>query len=103
MAFIAAPWKKGQEGAREPLAVRTLHYCSRPLRLLGHLKNAGEMGACSSSEGAGAVWILAADDLRQKMIHSGRDNRSVLREPKTERQSGGLAGSKRRYFSGWAA
>ena len=61
------------------------------------------MGACLSRDGAGALWALAADELRQKMIYSGRDSRSVLREPKAERQSGGLTGSKRRYFSGRAA
>lgn len=46
---------------------------------------------------------LTADELRQKMIYSGRESRSVFREPKAERQSGGLTGSKRRYFSGRAA
>lgn len=61
------------------------------------------MGACSSSEGAGAVWILAADDLRQKMIHSGRDSRPVSGQSETERQGGGLTGSKPRHFSGRAA
>jgi hypothetical protein len=67
---------------------------------LAHLKNAGGMGACLSSDGSGAAWALTADELCQKMIYSGRDSRSVLREPKAERQSGGLTGSKRRYFSG---
>jgi len=56
-----------------------------------------------SRDGAGVAWTLTTDVLRQKMIYSGRDSRSVLREPKTERQSGGLTGSKRRYFSGRAA
>jgi hypothetical protein len=70
---------------------------------LAHLKNAGGREACLPSDGAGAAWALTADELRQKMIHSGRDSRSVLREPKAERQSNGLTGSKRRYFSGRAA
>lgn len=61
------------------------------------------MSACLSHDGARALWTLTADVLRQKMIYSGRDSRSVLREPKAERQSGGLTGSKRRYFSGRAA
>ena len=56
-----------------------------------------------SRDGAGALWALAADELRQKMSYSGRESRSVLREPKAERQSGGLTGSKHRYFSGRAA
>ena len=90
--------RKAREGAKHFRAVRTSRFLLEAAQADSQLWHISKMPA-----GGKHVCQAMEPVLRQKMIHSGRDSRSVLREPKAERQSNGLTGSKRRYFSGRAA